>query len=133
VFLDMVRAELNGDDMPTVDDLLNAKVKVGAEDWALGDAIGYSARKGFEVRRDLAAFVTGEAARDAQTAATLAAMQTALSAIASAKGALTPEQVTALAGQVRAAAEQAGAEATAEIGRKVDALRQHLGDAPIGG
>jgi hypothetical protein len=60
-------------------------------------------------------------------------MQTALSSLASAKGALTPEQVTALASQVRAAAEQAGAEATAEIGAKVDALREHLGDdAPVG-
>jgi hypothetical protein len=119
---------LEGDDMPTVAELLAAKVPVGGEDWRLDTAIGYAARKGYEAVRDLAAFTTAEAARDAQTAAVLAGMRAALTALTAATGALTPAQVEALTEQVRQAAAAAGAAATAEVVAKVDALRDHLGD-----
>jgi len=116
------------DDMPTVSEIWSQKVKVGDEDWTAATAVGYAARKSYEAVRDLAGFVSGEVARDAQTTAALAGMQTALSALAAAKGALTPEQVAALTAQVRAAAQLAGAEATTAVTAKIDALREHLGD-----
>lgn len=76
----------------------------------------------------LQASATADASRDAQLAATLAGMQTALSALAAAKGALSPEQVTALTAQVRQAAQVAGAEAVSALTAEVRSLREHLGD-----
>ncbi|MFI7547199.1 hypothetical protein [Actinoplanes sp. NPDC049599] len=129
-----------GDDMPTVQEILTAKVTLQkdangkpTQQWGLGDAIGYAARKSYEAVRDLGAFVTAETARDAQTAATLAGMKTALTAVATANGALTSAQVAALTDQVRQAATAAGTAATATVEAKIDALRKHLGDdAPTG-
>ncbi len=69
-----------------------------------------------------------DAARDAQIAATLAGMQTALSSLAAASGALTQEQVAALTAQVRQAAQVAGAEAVSVLAEQVASLREHLGD-----
>jgi hypothetical protein len=104
------------------------------QQWDLDDAVGYGARKSYEAVRDLSAFAVGEAQRDAQTAATLAAMQTALSALAATNGALSPAEVQALTEQVRQAAKVAGAEAASALTAEVRSLRRHLGDdTPIAG
>jgi hypothetical protein len=76
----------------------------------------------------LGEFTLAEAQRDAQTAAILAGMNTALQAVATASGVLTPTQLQALTEQVRQAASEAAELATAELAAKLDSLRDHLGD-----
>jgi N-acetyl-anhydromuramyl-L-alanine amidase AmpD len=133
VFLRMVQAELDGDDMPDVseivDGLLNESLGRTGPTVAVSLQDGYN--NGVAALKELAALrtaATADAARDAQAAAILAGMQTALSALASAGGTLTPDQVAALTEQVREAARAAGADAVDALTDKLESLRQHLGD-----
>lgn len=140
LFLDMVRAELEGDEMNATETTSWARSDDGAgalrsavleAELGRGDTRRSVAEILAETRSGVAALqsaATAEAGRDAQVAAILAGMQTALSALAGATGALTPEQLTVLLQQVRQAAQQAGAEAVSALTAQVASLREHLGD-----
>ncbi len=126
-FLDMVRAEMEDDDVVTPED----RKKIAQEAAELLqpslDLLLTAVRQtatGAQQGRE------AEAARDAQVAATMAGMQSALASLAAAKGALTPEQVAALVEQVRSAAKVAGAEAVSALVDRVASLQEHLGDDP---
>lgn len=136
IFLPMVQAELDGDDdMATPVENAQALLKTDLGEAGGGDTVavalqsGY--RNGIKALSELAALraaAVSEAARDAQVAAILAGMQSALASLVAANGALTPEQLAALTEQVRQAAQAAGAEAVSAVTAKVDSLREHLGD-----
>lgn len=135
IFLDMVRDELEGDDMPSVEDVVTALVNHDLGREGGGDTVAVALQSGYQNGRKaltelaaLRAATVADAARDAQIAATLAAMQSALASLAAANGALTAEQVAALTEQVRQVAAAAGAEAVSALASQLDSLRQHLGD-----
>lgn len=142
IFLRMVRDELEGDDVSAADviEALEStkgqaaiataagrgthNQKVGASDVTIGQVL-----QPIPVQLGtLLAAATSEATRDAQLAAVIAGMQSALATLAAANGALTPGQVANLTEQVRQAASIAGAEAVSALGAQVESLREHLGD-----
>lgn len=138
IFLPMVQAELDGDDVSAADVITALKSNEGQaalfDAWHEGVVGGSGTKAAVHLQRAaegvaaLRAAAVSEAARDAQVAAILAGMQSALASLVAANGALTPEQLAALTEQVRQAAQAAGAEAVSAVTGKIDSLREHLGD-----
>lgn len=107
-------------------DLITRNI-LGTKLGASGPTVATAMQTSYQNTVKLVAAATAEAQRDTTIAAILAGMQSAISALASAGGALTPAQIAALTEQVRQAAIAAGEDAVATLEAKVDALSHHLG------